>query len=87
MTDEAQAILATFEAVLIRIAKDRGEALPPAGWSTRSARELGLDSLDLAEMLLELELMLGVAISGVDLLRFETFEQLAEWLSDRAPTA
>lgn len=77
-------ILKTLETALRRLYEHKGQAAPQPGWSSQSAHALGLDSLDLAELLLEVELELGLAVSGDALVQAPTFDALAARLADEA---
>lgn len=86
MNIDKRHILETLEGALARLHAHKGHSAPLDGWALKSATELGLDSLDLAELLLELELELGLAVSGEALVRAPTLDALAALLvaEDRA---
>lgn len=72
-----EAIGALYSA-LVRIREYRGEREPGADWMNQPAHELGLDSLDTAEMLLELEIAMGIELTDEDLIASKDFASLAQ---------
>lgn len=79
-------ILEIMHRALVRINSHKDQNEVRVDWQECSAEQLGLDSLDLAEVLLELEFEIALAVSPEVLMRSPTFADLATELASSEPS-
>ena len=80
---ETKKNLSHVEELLLKILENNGIEPSKITPETNFLNDLGLDSLDLAELIMELELDLGIDIPDQDYVHFKTYQSTVEYLKLR----
>ena len=76
-------IINQVEETLLKVLENNGIEQSKITENTNFLNDLGLDSLDMAELIMELELSLDISIPDQDFVHFKTYQTTVEYLESK----